>query len=60
MAHTTTDTIRHRQKPAPPPRPPRPISDPAKTVWPCLVFEDCLGSIDFLVRAFFGFVSTAT
>ena len=31
----------------------------AKTVWPCLVFEDCLGSIDFLVRAF-GFVSTAT
>ena len=51
---------RHRQKPAPPPQTTRPNLGPlAKTVWPCLVFEDCLGSIDFLVRAF-GFVSTAT
>jgi len=59
MAHTTTDTDAATRTPADTGTAGPDLGPMTKTVWPCLVFEDCLGSIDFLVRAF-GFVSTAT
>ena len=61
MAHTATDTSAQTQTDTgtAAQTAPSDLGPMAKTVWPCLVFEDCLGSIDFLVRAF-GFVSTAT
>ena len=61
MAHTATDTSAQTQTDTgtAAQTAPSDLGPMAKTVWPCLVFEDCLVSIDFLVRAF-GFVSTAT